>query len=82
MNQHAWLDPKNGVIYVMNIAAALAKSDPANAPDYRARAAGTSRNCRISMPGRKTEMAAVRRQARILSSHDSCNILQGYGIRC
>src|SRR6266403_3003556 len=39
IDQHAWLDPKNGVIYVKNIAAALAKSDPANASDYRARAA-------------------------------------------
>src|SRR6202163_668028 len=39
IDQHAWLDPNNGVIYVRNIAAALARSDPANAADYRARAA-------------------------------------------
>src|SRR5947207_8884636 len=39
IDQHAWLDPKNGVIYVKNITAALAKSDPSNAADYRARAA-------------------------------------------
>src|SRR5947208_12936831 len=39
IDQHAWLDPKNGVIYVRNIAAALVKNDPANAPDYRARSA-------------------------------------------
>src|SRR5580692_2353136 len=38
IDQHAWLDPKNGVIYVRNITAALAKSDPANAAEYRARA--------------------------------------------
>src|SRR5260221_3806955 len=31
IDQHAWLDPKNGAIYVRNIAAALAKNDPANA---------------------------------------------------
>src|SRR5215208_677202 len=35
IDQHAWLDPKNGVIYVRNIAAALATSDPANAGFYR-----------------------------------------------
>src|SRR6202011_6227341 len=30
IDQHAWLDPKNGVIYVRNITAALAKSTPAH----------------------------------------------------
>ena len=39
IDQHAWLDPKNGVLYVRNIAQALERSDPANADDYRARAA-------------------------------------------
>ena len=38
IDQHAWLDPKNGVIYVRNITAALVKNDPANAAEYRARA--------------------------------------------
>ena len=60
IDQHAWLDPKNGVIYVRNIAAALVKSDPANAADYRAasgrlhqgiagpRRLGQSRDCRFA----------------------------------
>jgi zinc/manganese transport system substrate-binding protein len=39
IDQHAWMDPNNGIIYVKNIADALTKSDPANAVDYRARAA-------------------------------------------
>src|SRR5438046_1380819 len=39
IDQHAWLDPRNGAVYVRNIADALARSDPANAADYRARAA-------------------------------------------
>src|SRR3982074_2651991 len=34
IDQHAWLDPKNGGIYVRKIAAALAKGDPAKAPRY------------------------------------------------
>jgi zinc/manganese transport system substrate-binding protein len=38
IDQHAWLDPKNAIIYVRNIAAALVKGDPANASDYRLRA--------------------------------------------
>src|SRR5690242_9523997 len=37
IDQHAWLDPRNGVIYVRNIAEALARLDAANAADYRAR---------------------------------------------
>src|SRR3954451_12403700 len=37
IDQHAWLDPKNALIYVRNIAAALVKGDPANASDYRLR---------------------------------------------
>jgi zinc/manganese transport system substrate-binding protein len=39
LDQHAWLNPRNGVIYVHNIAAALSRLDPANSADYRARAA-------------------------------------------
>ena len=38
IDQHAWMDPRNGVIYARNIAAALARLDPANAADYRTRA--------------------------------------------
>ena len=39
IDQHAWLDPRNGVIYVRNIAEALTRLDPAAAADYQARAA-------------------------------------------
>jgi zinc/manganese transport system substrate-binding protein len=38
IDQHAWLDPKNGIVYVKNIAQALARIDPANAADYHSRA--------------------------------------------
>src|SRR5215472_16495956 len=39
IDQHAWLDPRNGVVYVRNITAALVQLDPADAAEYRARAA-------------------------------------------
>ena len=31
IDQHAWLDPRNGMVYVRNTAEALARLDPANA---------------------------------------------------
>src|SRR5215468_898685 len=37
-DQHAWLDPRNGVIYVRNIAEALARLDPTDAAEYQAHA--------------------------------------------
>src|SRR3981081_3213205 len=39
IDQHAWLDPKNGGIYVRNIAPALTRNAPANPPDTAAAAA-------------------------------------------
>ena len=82
IDQHAWLDPKNGGIYVRNIAAALAKSDPANAPDYRARAAAYIKELLDLDAWAKAEMAAVPpAKRRILSSHDSLQYLaKAYGI--
>jgi zinc/manganese transport system substrate-binding protein len=82
IDQHAWLDPKNGVIYVRNIAAALARSDPANAPDYRARAAAYIKQLQDLDAWAKAEMAAVPpAKRRILSSHDSLQYLaRAYGI--
>jgi zinc/manganese transport system substrate-binding protein len=82
IDQHAWLDPKNGVIYVRNIAAALAKSDPANAPDYRVRAAAYIKELQALDAWAKAEMAAVpATKRRILSSHDSLQYLaKAYGI--
>ena len=37
-NPHAWMSPKNAVIYVENIRKALVKMDPANAATYNANA--------------------------------------------
>lgn len=38
-NPHAWMSPRNAVIYVENIRKALVKLDPANAATYNANAA-------------------------------------------
>jgi zinc/manganese transport system substrate-binding protein len=82
IDQHAWLDPKNGVIYVRNIAAALVKGDPANAADYRARADAYIKELQALDAWAKAEIAALPpAKRRFLSSHDSLQYLaRAYGI--
>ena len=82
IDQHAWLDPKNGVIYVRNIVAALAKSDPANAVEYRARAAAYIKELQALDAWAKAEIAALPpTKRRVLASHDSLQYLaKAYGI--
>ena len=82
IDQHAWLDPKNGVIYVRNITAALAKSDPANAADYRARAGAYVKELQALDAWAKAEIAALpAAKRRFLASHDSLQYLaKAYGI--
>src|SRR6202047_1466681 len=82
IDQHAWLAPKNGVIYVRNIAAALAKSDPANAAEYRARADAYLKGLQALGTWGKAEIAVLpAAKRRVLASHDSLQYLaKAYGI--
>jgi zinc/manganese transport system substrate-binding protein len=82
IDQHAWLDPSNGVVYVRNIAAGLSRLDPADAAIYRERAAIYEKEIRAVDNWAHNEIAGVppeRRKA--LSSHDSLQyIANAYGI--
>jgi zinc/manganese transport system substrate-binding protein len=82
IDQHAWLDPRNGVIYVRNIAAALIRLDPADAAEYRARAAAYSKEIETVDDWARGEIAAVpAAKRRALASHDSLQyIANAYGI--
>src|SRR5579872_4820047 len=82
IDQHAWLDPKNGVVYVRNIAAALAKNDPANAAEYRARADAYVKELQALDAWAKTEIATLPpAKRRFLASHDSLQYLaKAYGL--
>jgi zinc/manganese transport system substrate-binding protein len=82
IDQHAWLDPKNGVIYVRNIAEALARLDPAAAADYRARAAAYAKEIQAVDDWARRQIAAVpTAKRRALASHDSLQyIATAYGI--
>jgi zinc/manganese transport system substrate-binding protein len=76
IDQHAWLDPKNAIVYVKNIAQALERSDPANAADYRARAAAYIKQLQTVDSWMRTEMATVpAAKRRIIASHDSLQYL-------
>jgi len=82
IDQHAWLDPRNGMIYVKNIADALARSDPDDAAGYRARAAAYVKELQAVEAWAKAEMAAVpAAKRRVISSHDAFEYLaKAYGI--
>ena len=81
-DQHAWLDPKNGVAYVKNIAETLARQDPANAADYKSRAAAYSKELQALDTWAKAEIAAVPLvKRRVIASHDSLEYLsKAYGV--
>jgi len=82
IDQHAWLDPRNGIIYVKNIADALTRSDPANAADYRRRSAAFIREIQAVDVWAKAEMAAIpAAKRRVIASHDSLEYLaKAFGI--
>ena len=82
IDQHAWLDPRNGVVYVRNIAAALARLDPADAADYKAHAAVYIKQIRALDDWARNEIAAVPpAKRRVVASHDSLEyIANAYGI--
>lgn len=76
IDQHAWLDPRNGIVYVKNIAQALERADPANAADYRARAASYVKQLQSVDAWIRTEITAVPvSKRRIIASHDSLQYL-------
>ena len=82
IDQHAWLDPRNGVIYVRNIAAALVRLDPADAAEYRARATAYTKEIQAVDVWARKEIAGVPAdKRRALASHDSLQyIANAYGI--
>jgi zinc/manganese transport system substrate-binding protein len=82
LDQHAWLDPRNGVIYVRNIATGLSRLDPLNALDYRTRATAYEREIQTVDAWARQQIAAVpAAKRRALTSHDSLQyIANAYGI--
>jgi zinc/manganese transport system substrate-binding protein len=76
LDQHAWMTPHNGILYVKNITDTLARIDPGNADTYRNRAASYTQQLRDLDRWAHDEMAEVPpAKRRVLSSHDSLQYL-------
>src|SRR5262245_56618937 len=72
IDQHAWLDPRNGIVYVRNIAEALSRLDQANAADYRKHGAAYAKELQAVDESARKQIAAVPpAKRRALASHDS-----------
>jgi zinc/manganese transport system substrate-binding protein len=82
LDQHAWMDPRNGVVYVKNIADTLVRSDAANSDLYRNRAASYTKDLRELHAWAQAEITTVPvAKRRVLASHDSLQYLGlAYGI--
>ncbi len=82
IDQHAWHDAANAAVYAANIAAALARVDPAHGPDYQARGEAY-RTELLALDGwAKQRVATVPAAKRkVISSHDGFAYLaRAYGI--
>jgi len=79
---HAWQDLSNGVVYVSNIVDALAKADPANAAEYRARGERYISKLQTLDADIRREIAKVPpAKRRVITSHDAFGYFAGaYGV--
>jgi manganese/iron transport system substrate-binding protein len=69
-NPHAWMSPRNAVIYVENIRKALVKLDPANAATYNANAKAYSAKFAALETTVRTELARIPEERRWLVSSE------------
>lgn len=82
IDPHAWQNPLNAVLYVNNIAAALAKVDPNGAPSYQANATAYAKQLRDFDAQAKSQFDAIASAKRkVITSHDAFGYLAArYGI--
>ncbi|MCX7257267.1 MAG: metal ABC transporter substrate-binding protein [Polaromonas sp.] len=72
IDPHAWQNPANVVLYVRNIAAGLAKADPAGAPVYQANAAAYIKELQVLDAWAVAQFAAIPAAKRkVITSHDA-----------
>ena len=83
VDPHAWQNPGNVVLYTRNIAAALAKADPAGTSAYQANATAYLKELQALDAWAKTQFAAIPADKRkVITSHDAFGYLAAqYQIR-
>ncbi|PSB03830.1 metal ABC transporter substrate-binding protein [Merismopedia glauca CCAP 1448/3] len=82
-NPHAWMSPKNALIYVENIRIALEKLDPANAVTYKTNAARYSQQIRAIDTKLKQAIAVIPPNKRYIVSCEGAfsYIARDYGLK-
>lgn len=82
-NPHAWMSPKNALIYVENIRKALSNLDPANATTYSANAKTYSEQIRAIDEKLKQAIAAIPADKRYIVSCEGAfsYIARDYGLK-
>jgi len=72
LDPHAWQDARNAVIYVGNIATALAAADPANATAYRSNGAAYTQEIGALEGETRKAFAKIPKSARrVITTHDA-----------
>lgn len=82
IDPHAWNALTNGMIYVRNIAAGMAESDPANAATYTANAEAYVERLRTLHETALSQLATLPRDRRtVVTAHDAFGYLaEAYGL--
>jgi manganese transport system substrate-binding protein len=82
-NPHAWMSPRNALIYVENIRKALVQLDPANAASYHTNAAAYSKQIRVIDNQLQQAIAAIPPDKRYLVSCEGAfsYLARDYGLK-
>ncbi|MDQ3058743.1 MAG: zinc ABC transporter substrate-binding protein [Pseudomonadota bacterium] len=79
IDPHAWQNPNNVALYVRNIAAGLAKADPAGAAAYQANAAAYIKELQALDAWATAQLAAIPFPKRkVITSHDAFGYLAAH----
>lgn len=82
-NPHAWMSPKNALIYVRNIRRALSNADPANAANYEANSTKYSEQIQAIDEKLKQAISAIPPEKRYIVSCEGAfsYIARDYGLK-